>query len=350
MIRLDSAAHAPLRELGTDEQEARTASEFMPFLLRHTHETGLYRIMRLPRWMIRGYQRYQAADLAAIIAYHAMIAMVPIFFLLVGVGGLFLRNDQVLDAAFTLLQRLFPSESGSVDAFQAALDVRQNSTLVSLLSFIAFGWVGTGLISSIARSMNKLYGVRNASYIVEKQRGFGVILLFLLFFLAAILASIVPTLLLLLKLPAEIEAFFQTSLFNAVVAYGIALVSTLLLFFVLYRIVPNARLTVIDVWPGTLIASILFLAMTQIFPLYIQMVGGIDRYGRLLGLISLIVAGLYFLAHIILFGCFVNVTWRHDRYRRARVRRIKQLQAEGRPITQDVFLDEHDLDVGNETR
>src|SRR5690606_40890619 len=66
----------------------------------------------------------------------------------------------------------------------------------------------------------------------------------------SVLASVLPTFLLLLDLPDVVDEFFLTSRFNQLVAYSVALVSTLMLFLVIYRIVPNARQTLADVWPG----------------------------------------------------------------------------------------------------
>lgn len=333
MIRIGTATHTRVKGEYNEHVELRAVTQTLPFVWRHTQKSGLLRLLSIPRWMYRGYTRYSAGDLAASIAYHALIAMVPIFFLLVGVGGLFLRNDSVMSAATRAIQVIFPEGSGSTEAFQAALEARQNSGLLSLVSFIGFAWVGTGLISSMARGMNRIYGVRNLSFVAEKQRGFVVILLFLLLFVLSILTSVLPTTILLLDLPDILDRLFLTSRFTQLVAYSVALVSTLLLFFVIYRIVPNARQKFLDVWPGTLVASLLFVLLTQAFPIYIGLVGGVNRYGQLLGLITLIVAALFFLAHIILFGSYINATWQRRRERQATQRRIRQAQENDERVT-----------------
>lgn len=331
MILLNSAAHTRVKGEYNEKVEIRAVQKSLPFVWRHTQQSGLFRILSVPRWMYRGYTRYSAGDLAASIAYHALIAIVPIFFLLVGVGGLFLRNDSVMSAATRAIQVVFPE--GSTEAFQAALEARQNSGLLSLVSFIGFAWVGTGLISSMARGMNRIYGVRNLSFVAEKQRGFVVILLFLLLFVLSVLTSVLPTVFLLLDLPEILDRLFLTSRFTQLVAYSVALVSTLLLFLVIYRIVPNARQRFLDVWPGTVVASLLFVLLTQAFPIYIGLVGGVNRYGQLLGLITLIVAALFFLAHIILFGAYINATWQRRRERQATQRRIRSAQANDEIVT-----------------
>jgi membrane protein len=321
MIYINSASHAKVKGGGDPQREIKAVAQTMPMLWRKTQESVWYRLLRVPRWMYRGYTRANAGDLAASIAYHALVALVPMFFLLVGVVGLFLRSDAVLSQAVEVVQIVFPAGSGSREAFEAALEARRNSGLISLVSLVGFAWVGTGLVSSMARGMNRVYGVKNASYVDEKKRGFVVIFLFLVLFFLSTLSSIVPSVLLAADLPELLDDLLLGTMSNRIMAYVLAFVSALLLFFVIYRIVPNARQRLMDVLPGTFAAGILFLLLTQAFPLYIDMVGGVNRYGQLLGLVSLIVATLYFLAHIILFGSYINATWQRYRERKQRRKR-----------------------------
>lgn len=126
---------------------------------------------------------------------------------------------------------------------------------------------------------------------------------------------------------------FLTSRFTQLLAYGVAFLSTVMLFLVIYRIVPNARQRLPDVWPGTLVASLLFLVLTQAFPIYIDVVGGVNRYGQLLGLISLIVVALFLLAHTILFGAYINATWQRRRARLRQERRMERAREDDDIVT-----------------
>ncbi|MCA9833139.1 MAG: YihY/virulence factor BrkB family protein [Thermomicrobiales bacterium] len=328
MILIDSAAHTRIKGVMHKRHEAEAIRQSLPNLWRQTNRSGWSRLLRLPRWLYQGFSRNSAGDLAAAIAYHILIAMVPIFFLLVGVTGLFLQSGTVLEQAERLIETVFPEGTGSVDAFEAALTTRQNSGIITAVSFLAFSWAGTGLISSMARGMNRIYNVRNATFITEKQRGFLVIMLFLLFFVLSVLASTLPTLLLLLDLPETLDALFLGTRGGQLIAYGTAFFFTILLFYTLLRIVPNARQTFLDVWPGTLVTSLMFFAMIQSFPFYIQLVGGVNRYGPLLGLITLLVAAFYFLAHVILFGAYINANWQRRRRRIVMQRRLQRQPSE----------------------
>lgn len=328
MILLDSAAHTRVKGNHDLRHESEAIAKSLPTLWQRTNRAGWTRILRFPRWLIQGFSRNNAGDLAAAIAYHSLIAMVPIFFLLVGVTGLFLQSQTVIDQAERMIETVFPTGSGAMDAFRAAVDSRQNSGILTLASFITFSWVGTGLISSMARGMNRIYNVRNATFITERQRGFTVIMLFLLFFLLSVLSSVIPTVLLLLDLPEVLDTIFLNSRFSRYMAYTAAFLFALMFFFVIFRIVPNARQKTLDVWPGAFISATLFSVMVQAFPIYIGLVGGVNRYGPLLGLISLIVVALYFLAHIILFGAYINATWQRRRQRILRQRYVQRSREE----------------------
>ncbi len=271
----------------------------------------------IARWMHRGYTSLNAPDMSAAVAYNLLVALVPMLLLLVAIAGLFLRSDTVLDQARQAVERLVPGRTAD-DAFTAAITARQNSGWIGVLSFIALVWVGTGFVSCLGRNMNRIYGARPTGYLAEKRRGFLMLLIFSLLFLTASLASIIPTFLASHDLPGNVDQWLLVSRQAQLLGYATGLGTAVLMFLSLYRIVPNAGQRIGDVWPGTLIGAVLFLAVTQIFPLYIRLIGGGNRYGQILGFVSLLVLSLVILAHIILFGTYVNAAWQGRRRRRAR--------------------------------
>ena len=268
---------------------------------------------RLVMWMIRGYQHVNAGDLAAAVAFNAMVAIIPTFLLSLAVAGLFLQSDQVLTS--TVYASFWGLPSGAAgDALNAALTARRSSSWLGALSLAGFAWTGAGFVGCLARSMNRIYGVPGCGYMCEKRRGFFVIIAFAMLFTLALLAATVPT----LFVKRELPAYFQTWALAAgryqVLSYGVALVATALLFGMLFRVVPNAGQGLRDVWPGTLTAAGLFVLMAQVFPLYFRLLGGANRYGAAFGLLTLFVAWFYVLSHVLLFGTYVNAT--HQRRRR----------------------------------
>lgn len=281
-------------------------------------------LTRIVKWMVRGYQQANATDLASAVAFQALVAVVPMFLLLISVAGLFLQDSRVLQQAILTIAWILPGGDASQDAFTAAFEARRNSGLYGALGLLGFAWVGTGFVSAMARSMNRIYGVPNAGYIKEKQRGFIVILLFAVFFMIASSATIVTTFFVgnESNLPYFLRQWTLVSGRSQMIGYAISAVSAYLLFFTIYRLVPNAKQRMMDVWPGATVSALLFMLVSLTFPVYLRMIGGSNRFGLALGLLSLMVASFYALAHVILFGTYINATWL--RQRRERQRRKKQ--------------------------
>nr|MBA2277226.1 YihY/virulence factor BrkB family protein [Chloroflexia bacterium] len=89
------------------------------------------------------------------------------------------------------------------------------------------------------------------------------------------------------------------------------------LFGMLFRVVPNAGQRVDDIVPGAVTIAVLFVLMTQVFPLYLRLVQGFNRIGSAFAFLSLLLIWFYLLAHLLLFGAYINATYQP--YRRGRV-------------------------------
>lgn len=295
---------------GRGTAPAPPQARWRPGRLPHALEGGV-------GWMIRGYQQANAGDLAAAVAYNALVALIPTFLLCLSVAGLFFHLDQVLMT--TIYSSLWGLPSGAArDALEAVLSARRSSSWLGILSLAGFTWTGTGFVGCLARCMNRIYGVVGCGYMCEKRRGFFVILAFATLFTLALLSATVPTFFVGRDLPEYFETWALAAGRYQVLGYLVAFVATVALFGMLYRVVPNAGQRLSDVWPGTLTASVLFLAMAQAFPLYLGLLGGANRYGAVFGLLSLLVAWFYALAHVLLFGTYVNASYQRHRRKRRR--------------------------------
>ncbi len=266
----------------------------------------------LPVWMYRGYNAANAGDLAAAVAYNALVAIIPMLLLLVAVSGLALKTtDDLLAFVIQVIFWAFPDEAKQ-KALEGVLSARSNSSWIGALSLAGFAWVGANFVSCLARCMNRVYGVPNRRFVHQRTRDFLVVVGFAVLFLLVAIAATLPSLL----LGNESNAFTRTLTIASgrvqAISYGIALLSSMMLFLVVYRIVPNAGQRLRDVWPGILTAAFLLVLMLQVFPVYVRMVGERNSLGAALGFIPLLVGWFYILAHVLLFGTYVNASFRHQ--------------------------------------
>lgn len=269
----------------------------------------------LPRWMIRGYNEVNAGDLAAAVAFNAMVALGPSFLMLIFVGGLFLKQDDVLRTAIFVSVWAVPG-ADSRDAIDGVLNARRNSYWFGIASLLGFAYVGTNFVTCLARSMNRIYRVKSRRFVCERLVNVAVTVVFAILFVLAASAATIPTLFVQQSLPVYFETWALAEGRAQLFGYGLAVVAALALFVMIYRIVPNAGQRLLDVWPGTLTAALLFVGIVQAFPIYLRVIGGFNRYGQFFGFVSLLVAWFYLLAHVVLFGTYINASYQRHRRRR----------------------------------
>src|SRR5688572_9732504 len=74
----------------------------------------------LASWPVKGFREAEASNLAAIIAFNAIVALVPTVFLLVSIAGLVMRQEAAREFMQSTIYWALPGREAS-EALQAAL-------------------------------------------------------------------------------------------------------------------------------------------------------------------------------------------------------------------------------------
>src|SRR5258708_26599571 len=90
-----------------------------------------------------------------------------------------------------------------------------------------------------------------------------------------------------------------------VFGWSISIVSAFVLFLLIYKALPNARQGWRDVLPGVLLASVLLLVISQIFPLYVVLFPPNHAYA-VFGVFLVFTFWLYLLGFILVLGAELN--------------------------------------------
>ena len=253
----------------------------------------------------------QGGDMAAGIAFHALLYLFPLVGALLSAIGLILQDEAWLGRVSLTIVQVFPAESWR-ESLQGLIVARENAGLFGILSVVGLFWLGSSLIASLARGFNEIYGVPSRALL--RQRLFAIsfiivvaVLLVLTVAAASAARLVVQTMQHLLGLQPLGWGLTATA-----VGLGTGLATAFLLFLLVYWAVPNLRLQFRDVWPGAAFAAVAFVAATQLFPLYARF-APTNRYGAALGLVFLLTTWCYLLAHIILIGNAINAFRRSNR-------------------------------------
>ena len=281
----------------------------------------------------RRYFSIRTNDLAAIIAFNGLIAVVPMFLLVVAIAGLLFRDDDLYRQFRMTVISIFPSQNAR-DALNDASASRSNAGWVGLLSLIGFTWIGSSFVATVTRAINNLYDVRGSPFIRSRIRAVAVIVVFSVLLMLAVLAGTLPTLFVWRRFDPyfDIELGFLFEAVGQILSYVFSLGFAFLLFLFAYSYLPAVRQRFRDVMPGALVASVGLVILSQVFPIYVRVYQALpssSSIGAAFVFVSILVSWSYVLAHVLLIGAWLNA--RADERRRLhRTLQMSHVEVSGR--------------------
>lgn len=240
---------------------------------------------------------------AVIIAWNFLQSLFPIILVMVAVLGVVLGTigvgSNTVEA--TLISAIPDSARGEV---RGALGTfHQKSGIFFLVGFAGLLWSGSLLFRAMEQAFAVIYHTRQRSMVKSILVSFLMILVF------TVLAGLMLVTSFLLGLVDKLP-FLPSVLHNGVVAFaiqfGVGALAGFLLFLAIYYVIPNRKMEWGKVWPGAVIAGLLFEALSLFFPLYIRLTGAGSAYGKTFGLLFLLMAFFYFLGLVTMIGVEVN--------------------------------------------
>jgi membrane protein len=238
----------------------------------------------------------RGTHLAAMIAYFALLAFVPLLFLalsLIAFAGEQSESSYLIEE----LQRAFPKSS--VDRLlDVVTEIQEQATELSVIGGIGLLWAALGFFSVLESAFNIVYGLPNRSFLRQK--------LLVLMLTAASLVTLFSALVIASVGGDLVE---RAGVASGVLSYVYALLTSTALIFLLvwglYHLLTNAPLTWRETLPGAVFAAVLLQASFQILPLFVRLTRELIALQAFGGLVILLV-WLYVMANILVLGAEVN--------------------------------------------
>ena len=252
----------------------------------------------------------RGTHLAAMIAYFALLSMVPLVFLALALLGFAGRADES-SFLVTELKKAFPTSS--LDSILRVVhSVQSNATTLGVIGAVFIGWTSLSLFSVLESAFNIVYGKPNRSFLHGKLLAFLLLIGSLVTLFVGLLVG---------SIGYEVLKRFAGGFFaNDYVAYGSSIViSTFAIFvflFTVYYMLTNERLTVREVLPGAIFSTIVLEASFQVLPIYLRLSNDVIAL-QAFGAPALLLVWLYLMANVIVFGAEIN--WYIERGRREAV-------------------------------
>jgi len=242
----------------------------------------------------------QAPNLASLLAWSTLSAILPLILGVLSVAGLLLRDPQILEQVYNTVLALVPAQAaGPVgDALQG---VRLASAApAGIVALVLLLYNGSSFFSNVASVFNQAYHVTSRNFVVERLIAIAMLvittILLVVSTLAVGLGSLVGSVPINLPVgPALARAI--SVLISILSAFGLFLLS--------YKVLPNASQGWRDVLPGAFLASVLSFAISMVFPLYVTFFPPNHAYA-VFGVFLLFTFWLYVLGFIIVLGAELN--------------------------------------------
>jgi len=235
-----------------------------------------------------------ASHMAAGVAYYAILSLFPLLLGLLAIFGFFLPSEAVQEELFDFFKRNLP---GSIDVLERNIEeVTRLRGAIGLVGLVLLFWSASAMFGAIARAINRAWDIhRDRPFHIRKLRDIAMALGTGVLFVLSVGATAVFSILQGMDLPmvgtaADSGARFLGFLFS------------LAIFLLLYKFMPNTKTFWRYVWPGALLAAILFEVAKTLFVLYL---GNFATYESVYGSVGSVIALLvwiYISAFILILG------------------------------------------------
>jgi len=258
-------------------------------------------------WLLReAYGRFHAhgcATMAAATSFYTLVSLVPMALLAISVFGHILGAREVQERMVALVQQASPGSSGALVAAIRVIASKESRWFVNLVGLCGLLWSGMGLLGSLSAFLTRPWAEEAVKRTFVGQKLVALMATAaagVLFFLSVASASLFSSLsryrdalgalahsLLRLDLPANLV---------------VSLLVSLVMFFLLYRFLPAAR-----VWPraallGAVSGAVLWHITRSLFGLLVTRSA---RYGHIYGPLAGVVVFMLWIYYsaMVLFFC-----------------------------------------------
>lgn len=264
----------------------------------------------------RMYKRYndeQVSSIAGELSYFFLLSLFPFLFVLFQFISYLPIDHQEL---FSFLEEYAPAEAATlIRTITNQIVIRSNTGLLSL------GIIGT--LWSASRGSNAVIRGINRAFDVEEERPFWKVLLMSFMITAGLMFIIVFSLLIPVfgqKIASIINELFEISIFPFqwwdIIRFLITFIVLYVVFTFVYYIIPNKKILIKDVLPGSLLATAGWIATSLVFSFYVNNFSNYSAtYGSIGGIIILM-TWIYLSCIVLILGGILNselILWRENK-------------------------------------
>ena len=242
-------------------------------------------------------------NFSGLLAYSLLMAIFPLFLVLLAIAGLSLNNlsPDALASLSKSLAATLPGATGGAIVDAVLTNLRKSTGWLFVLGLLLALFTGSRLFITIESALSVIFRLRPRDALHQNIMAFAMVLLFVVLVPILFLASSASDAIAQALFAGEVNKAL-TRVLGIVSAFIVAVV----LFGAIYIVVPNRPVHWKEVWKGTLVGAALLVLYELLFPLYQNNFLKPGNYGSVAGFAIVILVFFYYFAFILLLGAEVN--------------------------------------------
>jgi membrane protein len=268
-------------------------------------KVSVQKIWKSLKQSFKGFSEDKVPKLSASLAYYTVFSLGPLMIVVIYLFGFFLGREAVQGSIYEQLQAFVGQDAAAqIQEIIKNASISDKGTVAAIIGVITLLIGATSMFGEIQDSINGIWGLKPKKsagiMVLLKSRllSFGMIATLGFLLLISLAATAVVETVgesLRAKLPdVTVWVFYAI---NLILTLGV----TTVLFAIIFKVLPDARIKWKDVWPGAIATSILFLIGKFLISLYISKSDVGSTYGAAGSLVVLLV-WVYFSSFILYFG------------------------------------------------
>ncbi|UPS91580.1 YihY/virulence factor BrkB family protein [Bizionia sp. M204] len=272
-----------------------------------------FKLKHLPSLIVDTYKAWDANEpfrLSAVVAYYAVLSLPGLLVIIINLVGYFWGVEIVQGQLTNEISRALGSDAAeSIQAMMVETQNNEKSTLATILGIGTLIFGATGVFYHLQISINQIWKISSENnmgiwkMILDRARSFAFILAIGFLMLISFLITAIIS-----ALNDYIQGLFPdlvvyiAFIFDFLVSIGVIT----LLFALIFKFLPDAKIKWKTVWIGALITSVLFVLGKFLLGLYFGQANPGSTYGAA-GTIVLILLWVSYSCLILFFGA--QFTW-----------------------------------------
>jgi len=234
------------------------------------------RALKVTQATLEGIEEYEVAARAAALAYYGLLSLFPMLLFLIYLGSQFLESEETRAALFKSLEEILPTAAETVQqVVDQTLTMRGS---IGLIGGIGLLWSASTLFNALTKSLNVIWSAPPRPFWRRRMVAAVSVLSIGLLFIVSVTFSALTV------VPSAEDGTVISQWLN----FTVGLVVTILLFWLVYQLIPNTPENPKAALGGGILAAVLWQGAKAIFVVYLA--SGLTNYGAVYGSLASVIA------------------------------------------------------------